>query len=126
MTNSDLLPLLQKLLAALAAKAPTPPAPTAAGGAGSTSAAAGNTAAPVVLSSIDKIFGGEALVGSKTMLGVIAYVLVAVLKAAGVLGAATPAGQILSVLSIAFTVLGGVSKIDRMTQSLGTIAANSK
>jgi hypothetical protein len=126
MNNSDLLALLQKLLVTLAANATNPPAAKAAGGTASTPAAASNTPAPVVLSSIDKIFGGEALVGSKTMLGVIAYALVAILKAAGVLGAATPAGQILSVLSIAFTVLGGISKIDRMTQSLGTIAANSK
>jgi hypothetical protein len=29
------------------------------------------------------------------------------------------------VLSIAFSVLGGVAKIDRMTQSLGSIAASN-
>jgi hypothetical protein len=60
------------------------------------------------------------------MIGVLGYGLGTILKASGVLGAATPAGQILSILSIAFTVLGGVAKIDRMTQSLGVISANSK
>ncbi len=125
-SNGDLLALLQKLLAALAANAANPPAVQTAGGTGSTPAGAGNTPAPVILSFIDKIFGGEALAGSKTMLGVIAYVIVALLKSAGVLGAATPAGQILSVLSIAFTALGGLAKIDRMILSLGTIAGSSK
>jgi hypothetical protein len=60
------------------------------------------------------------------MLGVVGYVIVTILKAAGVLGAATPAGQILSVLTIAFSVLGGISKIDRLTQSVGAVASNVK
>lgn len=127
-TNNDLLPILQKLLMALASKPPAPPSTAAAGTvAVPTSTTASTTAPPTTqpLSTIDKIFGGEALTGSKTMIGVLAYVLVTVLKAAGVLGAATPAGQILTVLSIAFSVLGGVAKIDRMTQSLGSIAASN-
>jgi hypothetical protein len=124
-SNGNLAALLQKLVTALAAGAANAPSEKSAAAAGSTQPATGNVPAPVVLSPIDKIFGGEALVGSKTMLGVIAYVIVAILKAAGVLGAATPAGQILSVLSIAFAVLGGISKLDRMTQSLSTVAANS-
>jgi hypothetical protein len=131
LTDNDLLPMLQKLLVALAgsaapaAPAANPPAAPAAGNpAPSTPAAPANTTAPI-LSPIDKIFGGQALVGYKSMLGVIAYVVVALLKAGGVLGAATPAGQILSVLSIAFTVLGGLAKVDRMTQSIGAVAANA-
>jgi hypothetical protein len=56
---------------------------------------------------------------------VLSYALVAILKAAGVLGAATSAGQILTVLSIAFSVLGGIAKIDRMTQSISNVAANA-
>jgi hypothetical protein len=127
-TNNDLLPVLQKLLMALASKPPAPPSTAAAVTvAVPTSTTAGTTAPPATqpLSTIDKIFGGEALTGSKTMIGVLAYVLVTVLKAAGVLGAATPAGQILMVLSIAFSVLGGVAKIDRMTQFLGNIAASN-
>jgi hypothetical protein len=124
---NDLLPLLQKLLIALAYKPPGPPATSVAGPVVvPTSTTAGtHPPPPQPLSIIDKIFGGEALTGSKTMIGVLSYVLVTVLKAAGVLGAATPAGQILTILSIAFSVLGGIAKVDRMTQSLGTIAANS-
>lgn len=124
--NDDALALFQKLLPALAAKPANPPAAKPTGGTGSTSAATGNVPAPVVLSPIDQLIGGQALVGSKTMIGVLSYVLVAVLKGAGVLGAATPAGQILTILSIALTVLGALAKGDRMLQSVGTIAANSK
>ena len=130
MSDSDLLALLQKLLVALAAGAGGQQGSPTTGGTGLTpgSGAAGSATqipAPPVLSSIDKMIGGEALVGYKMMFGVIGYVIVAILKAAGVLGAATPAGQILSVLTLAFTALGGLSKIDRMTQSLATIAADS-
>jgi hypothetical protein len=121
--GSDLLPLLQKLMLALAARPPGPPTPPPPAGSGPAPA---GTTTPVVLSPIDKLLGGEALVGSKTMLGVIGYALVTILKTAGVLGAATPAGQILSVLTLAFSGLGVLAKIDRMTQSLGTIAANAK
>ncbi len=133
MSDSDLLALLQKLLVALAAGAAGQQASSTTGGTGLRpgSGAAGSSSAnqipaPPILSSIDKMIGGEALVGYKTMFGVIGYVIVAILKAAGVLGAATPAGQILSVLTLAFTALGGLSKVDRMTQSLATIATNSK
>ena len=131
-SNNDLLALLQKLVPALAANAvnPTavvvnPPAVKVAVGTGPAPAAAGNPV-PAVLSPIDQLIGGQTLVGSKTMLGVLSYILIAVLKGAGVLGAATPPGQILTILSIAFTVLGGIAKIDRMSQSVGTIATNAK
>lgn len=117
-SDNDLAPLLQKLLTALA----TSPASAAVG---ITTPLAGNGSTPPILSPIDKIFGGQALVGSKTMLGVIAYATVAILKAVGVLGAATPPGQILTILSIALTVLGGLAKIDRATISIGNIAAKS-
>jgi hypothetical protein len=126
MSENDVLALLQQLLPALAANRANPPVANTAVSPGPSAPAAGNTPAPVVLSPIDKIFGGEALVGSKTMLGVFAYAGVAILKAVGVLGVATPPGQILSILSIAFTVLGALAKVDRMTQSVGTIASNSK
>jgi hypothetical protein len=118
--HDDLLPLLQKLLIALASKPATtsvtlPVAPSATTGA--------TAPVPQPLSTIDKIFGGEALTGSKTMIGVLGYVLVTILKAAGVLGAATPAGQILTVVSIAFSVLGALAKVDRTALSLSAIAA---
>ena len=125
--NNDLLPLLQKLLIALASKPPAAVTSVTAPIAVPTPAVAGTTVTPPpqLLSPIDKIFGGQALTGSKTMIGVLGYVLVTVLKAAGVLGAATPAGQILTVVSIAFSVLGALAKVDRTTLSLGAIAANS-
>ena len=78
---------------------------------------------PVVLSPIDKMLGGEALAGKKTALAVVAYVILAVLQAAGVIGVATPTGQILTVLITAFGSLGGLSKIDRVISALGAIAA---
>jgi len=123
--DTDLLALLMQLLPALAAKPANPPVASPAVSPAASAATAAIVPAPV-LSPIDKLFGGQALVGSKTMLGVLAYAVVAILKAVGVLGVATPPGQILTVLSIAFTVLGGLAKVDRMTQSLGTIAANAK
>ena len=76
-----------------------------------------------ILSFIDKVFGGEALAGKKTILAVIAYVVLAILQAVGVIGAATPTGQILTVLVAAFGSLGGLAKVDRVIQALGTIAA---
>jgi lysozyme family protein/peptidoglycan hydrolase-like protein with peptidoglycan-binding domain len=78
-----------------------------------------------ILSPIDKMLGGEALVGKKSALAILAYVVLVILKAAGVVGAATPAGQIMTVLIAAFGALGGVSKIDRAVQALGMIAAKA-
>jgi len=79
-----------------------------------------------ILSPIDKLFGGEALAGKKTALSVVAYVALSILKAVGVLGAATPAGQILSILTIAFGVLGGLAKVDRAVLSLSSIGLKPK
>jgi peptidoglycan hydrolase-like protein with peptidoglycan-binding domain len=115
----DISQVLQVAIAALAGKpvagavVPSPGAPT-------------GTAAPV-LSTIDKVFGGEALAGKKTMLSVIAYVILAILQAVGVAGTATgatatPTGSILTTLIGAFGALGGLSKIDRVVQTLGVIA----
>jgi peptidoglycan hydrolase-like protein with peptidoglycan-binding domain len=56
-------------------------------------AQSGGVPAAPILSSIDKVLGGEALVGKKTALSVIAYVVLAILKAAGVVGAATRPGR---------------------------------
>jgi peptidoglycan hydrolase-like protein with peptidoglycan-binding domain len=79
-----------------------------------------------ILSPIDKVLGGEALAGKKTALSVVAYVVLAILQAAGVVGAATPTGQILTIVIAAFGALGGVSKIDRVIQALGTVAARPR
>lgn len=79
-----------------------------------------------ILSPIDNILGGEALAGKKTALSVVAYVVLSLLKVGGVVGAATPAGQIMTILIAAFGTLGGVAKVDRAIQSLGVIAAKPK
>ena len=126
LSDNDVLALLMQLLPALAAKPANPPVTGTPGSPAAPAATTSTAPSAVVLSPIDKLFGGQALVGSKTMLGVLAYAIIAILKAVGVLGVATPPGQILTALSIAFTVLGGLAKVDRMTQSLGTIAANPK
>jgi lysozyme family protein/peptidoglycan hydrolase-like protein with peptidoglycan-binding domain len=76
-----------------------------------------------ILSPIDKLLGGQALVGKKTALSIVAYAVLAILQAAGVVGAATPAGQIVTVVIAAFGALGGVSKVDRVIQALAMIAA---
>lgn len=80
---------------------------------------------PPILSPIDKALGGEALAGKKTALAVVAYAVLSILKAAGVVGATTPAGQIITVLITAFGALGGVAKVDRVVQALGMIAAKT-
>jgi peptidoglycan hydrolase-like protein with peptidoglycan-binding domain len=104
---------LQLILAALMGRQPTP----AQGG------AITPEAIPPILSPIDKMLGGQALAGKKTALSIVAYAVLAILQAAGVVGAATPAGQIVTVVITAFGALGGISKVDRVIQALGMIAA---
>jgi len=53
-------------------------------------------------------------------------VVLTLLKVGGVVGAATPAGQIMTILIAAFGALGGVAKVDRVVQSLGVVAARPK
>jgi uncharacterized protein (TIGR02594 family) len=122
----DITQVLQIAIAALAGK-PLPVQPAAGAGSAITVGAVTGTTAPPVLSVIDQIFGGEALAGKKTMLAVIAYVVLAILQAAGVAGTATgttatPTGEILTTLIGAFGALGGLAKVDRLTQTLGLIA----
>jgi lysozyme family protein len=104
---------LQVILAALIGRQAAP----AQGG-----ATAPEANAPI-LSPIDKLLGGEALAGKKTALSIVAYAVLAILQAVGVVGAATPAGQILTVVIAAFGALGGISKVDRVIQALAMIAA---
>src|ERR1700704_3206971 len=100
--------LLQLVLRSLAGVQPAQPTP------------AGTAPPPAadapILSPIDKMLGGEALTGKKTALSVVAYAGLAILQAVGVIGAATPTGQILTILIAAFGALGGVSKVDRVIQ----------
>jgi peptidoglycan hydrolase-like protein with peptidoglycan-binding domain len=122
----DITQVLQLAIAALAGK--PLPAQTATGiGSSTTTGSAIGTSAQPVLSIIDQIFGGQALAGKKTMLAVIAYVILAILQATGVAGTATgdtatPTGDILTTLIGAFGALGGLAKLDRLTQTLGQVA----
>ena len=91
-----------------------------------TSSSTSATPAPppqVILSPIDKVLGGQALAGKKTALAIVAYAIMAILQAVGVVGAGTPAGIIINTIIAAFGGLGGLSKIDRVIQTLGVIAA---
>jgi hypothetical protein len=107
--------LLQVVLAALAAKPATVP--------GNAISASASPETALILSPIDKVLGGQALAGKKTALSIVAYAVLAILQAVGVVGAATPAGQILTVVITAFGALGGISKVDRVIQALAMIAA---
>jgi lysozyme family protein/peptidoglycan hydrolase-like protein with peptidoglycan-binding domain len=78
---------------------------------------------PPILSPIDNVLGGQAFAGKKTAMAVVAYAGLAILQAVGVVGVATPAGQIATALITAFGALGGISKVDRVVQALGIIAA---
>jgi lysozyme family protein/peptidoglycan hydrolase-like protein with peptidoglycan-binding domain len=114
--TGNLQEVLQALIAALLAR-------RRAAAAGATPAATPDTPNPPILSPIDQALGGQALAGKKTALAVVAYAGLVILQAAGVIGAATPAGQIITVLIAGFGALGGVSKIDRIVRALGMIAA---
>jgi uncharacterized protein (TIGR02594 family) len=112
--------LLQAVLAALAAKPAT--------ASGNATATSGSAETAPVLSPIDSWLGGQALAGKKTALAVVGYGILSVLQAVGVAGTATgttatTTGQILTTLIAAFGALGGVSKLDRIVQTLGLIAS---
>jgi hypothetical protein len=79
------------------------------------------------LSPIDKVLGGEALVGVKTPLAIVGYALIWILQTLGVMGTvtgdtATTTGTVLTVLVGAFGALGVTAKFDRAFQALATIA----
>lgn len=79
------------------------------------------------LSPIDKMLGGEALVGVKTPLAIAGYALMWILQTLGVMGTATgdtatTTGTVLTVLVMAFGGLGITAKFDRAFEALSTIA----
>ena len=91
-----------------------------------TAGSASSTAQP--LSPIDKLLGGEAMVGLKTPLAIGAYALIWILQAAGVMGSATgdgatTTGSVLTALVSAFGAMGVTAKFDRAFQSLTKISA---
>src|SRR5262249_47473952 len=105
--------IVQALIAAPLAKTRAV-TPRAAPGHTTTTTPAPDAPNAPILSPIDRMLGGQALAGKKPALAVVAYAVLAILQAAGVIGAATPAGQIITVLITAFGALGGVSKLDRI------------
>jgi hypothetical protein len=79
------------------------------------------------LSPIDKMLGGEAMVGLKTPLAIAGYALMWILQTLGVMGTATgdtatTTGTVLTVLVAALGALGVTAKFDRAFQALSTIA----
>ena len=88
--------------------------------------AAGATAPQ--LSPIDKLLGGEALVGLKTPLAILAYAGMWIMQAAGVVGTATgtgatTTGSVLTALIAAFGGMGVIAKFDRAFQAIAAISA---
>jgi predicted nucleotide-binding protein len=74
---------------------------------------------PPILSPIDRVLGGQALVGKKTALAVVAYLVLSFLQSRGVVGSATgytatAEGQIATGLILSFGALGLLAKIDRL------------
>ena len=91
------------------------------------SAPAGATTTAQLLSPIDKLLGGEALVGLKTPLAIGAYALMWILQAAGVVGTATgdkatTTGSVLTALISAFGAMGVTAKFDRAFQALSVMS----
>jgi hypothetical protein len=85
-------------------------------------------AAKPPLSPIDKMLGGEALVGLKTPLAIAGYALMWILQTLGTMGTATgdkatTTGAILTALVTAFGALGVTAKFDRAFGALSKIAA---
>jgi lysozyme family protein len=77
---------------------------------------------PPILSPIDRVIGGEALVGLKTAIAVIAYALVAILQANGAISGDSSATQIVKILIVAVGSLGVLSKFERLVQAAALIA----
>jgi uncharacterized protein (TIGR02594 family) len=93
---------------------------------GPTSGAAAGTTKPP-LSPIDKMLGGEAMVGLKTPLAIAGYALMWILQTLGTMGTATgdkatTTGAILTALVSALGALGVTAKFDRAFGALSTIA----
>ena len=88
---------------------------------------AGAAGTPPILSPIDKLLGGEALVGLKTPLAIVAYAGLWILQTMGQVGTvtgdkATTTGQVLTGLIAAFGGLGLSAKIDRAVKGMSAIA----
>jgi hypothetical protein len=76
-----------------------------------------------ILSPIDKVLGGEALVGLKTPAAIVAYALMYIMQAAGVVTAGTPASQAVTAAIAALGGLGLTAKVDRAVKAMTAVAA---
>ena len=88
----------------------------------------GNGSSTPILSPIDKALGGEAMVGLKTPLAILAYAGLWIMQAFEAVGPATGSGatktaQVLTALIGAFGGLGLTAKIDRGIKAVNAIAA---
>jgi hypothetical protein len=119
MSNSDLFALLQKLLVALAGGTPSPQSATGVELQAVAPVQVPRARPSPVLSSIDKMFGGEALVGYKTMTGVLCDCDD---PAGGRRARHRYTGRPTFSAHRCLRCAGGLSKIDRMTQSVVTFA----
>jgi uncharacterized protein (TIGR02594 family) len=119
----DIGQLLQIAIAALTGK-PLPLQLQAGTAAGTSAGSAAGTTTPPVLSTIDRLLGGQALAGKKTILAVIAYVILAVLEGTNAVTPGTGT-DIAKTLIEAFGALGGLAKVDRLTQMLGQVAGQA-
>jgi lysozyme family protein/peptidoglycan hydrolase-like protein with peptidoglycan-binding domain len=115
-TPAGLSVLQQILLAAFRPAALAADASAAAGG-------AAPTAGAPVLSPIDRMLGGEALAGKKTALAIVGYAIMAILQIAEFFPPTSPTAAVVKTIITAFGGLGALSKIDRVIQILGMIAA---
>jgi hypothetical protein len=84
------------------------------------------SAAAQTLSPIDKALGGEAMVGLKTPLAILAFAGMWIMQAFGVVGTATgdkatTTGQVLTALFAAFGGLGVSAKFDRVIKALALV-----
>jgi hypothetical protein len=91
------------------------------------SAPSGTLPSGRILSPIDKALGGEAMVGLKTPLAIIAYAGMWIMQAFGAVGTATgdtatTTGQVLTALIAAFGGLGLTAKADRAVKALSALA----
>jgi hypothetical protein len=89
---------------------------------------AGAASSTPILSPIDKALGGEALVGLKTPLAIVAYVALWIMQSLGTIGTATgekatTTGQVLTALIAAFGSLGLTAKLDRWVKAINAVAA---
>ena len=96
--------------------------------AGRAGARAGAASSTPILSPIDKALGGEALVGLKTPLAIVAYVALWIMQSLGTIGnatgdKATTTGQVLTALIAAFGSLGLTAKLDRWVKAINAVAA---